>query len=358
MTNVEIKDLNLPDADRARAGVKELLAAAAKADGADAFSEQFVLGLDDARVNHRHFIATEDDTVVGVLASDGSAAEMAVAPAARRRGIATQLVRAAGVADVWAHGNLPAARGFAAAADMHATRELLVMAVEGTELQKSADAAEQRAGDGIFLNYTESVEKWGAEHVDAEWLRVNNDAFDWHPEQGGWDSVRLDRAREVSWYDPADVILLWASAVSGETADAGNGETADAGNGETADAGNGETADAGNGETTDAGNVETTDAGNVETTDAPRLMGFHWTKWHTEETPAFGEVYVVGLASDYRGGGRGGPLISAGLRRLVEKGARRVILYVEGDNEAAVKAYEKLGFSTVEEHVVYSRDRG
>ena len=334
MTNVEIKDLNLPDADRARAGVKELLAAAAKADGADAFSEQFVLGLDDARVNHRHFIATEDDTVVGVLASDGSAAEMAVAPAARRRGIATQLVRAAGVADVWAHGNLPAARGFAAAADMHATRELLVMAVEGTELQKSADAAEQRAGDGIFLNYTESVEKWGAEHVDAEWLRVNNDAFDWHPEQGGWDSVRLDRAREVSWYDPADVILLWASAVSGETADAGNGETAD------------------------AGNVETTDAGNVETTDAPRLMGFHWTKWHTEETPAFGEVYVVGLASDYRGGGRGGPLISAGLRRLVEKGARRVILYVEGDNEAAVKAYEKLGFSTVEEHVVYSRDRG
>ena len=334
MTNVEIKDLNLPDADRARAGVKELLAAAAKADGVDAFSEQFVLGLDDARVNHRHFIATEDDTVVGVLASDGSAAEMAVAPAARRRGIATQLVRAAGVADVWAHGNLPAARGFAAAADMHATRELLVMAVEGTELQKSADAAEQRAGDGIFLNYTESVEKWGAEHVDAEWLRVNNDAFDWHPEQGGWDSVRLDRAREVSWYDPADVILLWASAVSGETADAGNGETADAGNGETAD------------------------AGNVETTDAPRLMGFHWTKWHTEETPAFGEVYVVGLASDYRGGGRGGPLISAGLRRLVEKGARRVILYVEGDNEAAVKAYEKLGFSTVEEHVVYSRDRG
>ena len=334
MTNVEIKDLNLPDADRARAGVKELLAAAAKADGVDAFSEQFVLGLDDARVNHRHFIATEDDTVVGVLASDGSAAEMAVAPAARRRGIATQLVRAAGVADVWAHGNLPAARGFAAAADMHATRELLVMAVEGTELQKSADAAEQRAGDGIFLNYTESVEKWGAERVDAEWLRVNNDAFDWHPEQGGWDSVRLDRAREVSWYDPADVILLWASAVSGETADAGNGETADAGNGETAD------------------------AGNVETTDAPRLMGFHWTKWHTEETPAFGEVYVVGLASDYRGGGRGGPLISAGLRRLVEKGARRVILYVEGDNEAAVKAYEKLGFSTVEEHVVYSRDRG
>ena len=334
MTNVEIKDLNLPDADRARAGVKELLAAAAKADGVDAFSEQFVLGLDDARVNHRHFIATEDDTVVGVLASDGSAAEMAVAPAARRRGIATQLVRAAGVADVWAHGNLPAARGFAAAADMHATRELLVMAVEGTELQKSADAAEQRAGDGIFLNYTESVEKWGAEHVDAEWLRVNNDAFDWHPEQGGWDSVRLDRAREVSWYDPADVILLWASAVSGEIADAGNVETAD------------------------AGNVETTDAGNVETTDAPRLMGFHWTKWHTEETPAFGEVYVVGLASDYRGGGRGGPLISAGLRRLVEKGARRVILYVEGDNEAAVKAYEKLGFSTVEEHVVYSRDRG
>lgn len=90
-----------------------------------------------------------------------------------------------------------------------------------------------------------------------------------------------------------------------------------------------------------------------DTTGESVLAGFHWTKWHAEETPGFGEVYVVGLASDYRGKKLGGPLLQIGLRRMVEKGAQRVILYVEADNEPALKAYERLGFKVDEEHVVW-----
>ena len=49
----------------------------------------------------------------------------------------------------------------------------------------------------------------------------------------------------------------------------------------------------------------------------------------------------------------GGPLLQIGLRRMVEKGAQRVILYVEADNDPALKAYERLGFEVDEEHVVW-----
>ena len=69
--------------------------------------------------------------------------------------------------------------------------------------------------------------------------------------------------------------------------------------------------------------------------------------------PGFGEVYVVGLADAYRGRRLGGPLLNAGPQRMTEKGAERVILYVEADNVPAVKAYERLGFDIAENHVVY-----
>ena len=48
-------------------------------------------------------------------------------------------------------------------------------------------------------------------------------------------------------------------------------------------------------------------------------------------------------------------MLTAGLQRMVTKGADKVILYVEADNEPAVKAYEKLGFGTAEEHCVWAK---
>ena len=84
--------------------------------------------------------------------------------------------------------------------------------------------------------------------------------------------------------------------------------------------------------------------------DGATLAGFHWTKRHPDGT---GEVYVVGLASRYRGEGMGGPLMRVGLEYLIGVGSPQVILYVESDNEAAVKRYRQLGFEIREQHVVY-----
>jgi mycothiol synthase len=127
---------------------------------------------------------------------------------------------------------------------------------------------------------------------DAELLRVNNAAFDWHPEQGGWTDADVAERRAEGWFDPAGLFLAF-------------------------------------------------DAGS---SDGP-LLGFHWTKIHG---PDLGEVYVVGVDPAAQGRGLGRLLTTVGLEYLAQKLADAadptVMLYVESDNTAAVHTYERLGF--------------
>lgn len=294
-----ITEENLPDSPELASRLEELAEQAERVDGMAPLSEQFLNGLTDSRLQHRHLVAWVDKKPCGVAGLDGSTAELFIAPDFRGQGYGALLYDAAAETpnlQAWAHGNLPAAQALAHSRGLQVTRKLVVMGIGGEEL-----AAVARPEDVPLtaLNYSESVAKWGQEFVEEQWLKANNEAFSWHPEQGGWDIDRLHRGMEADWFDPADVLFLW------------------------------------------------------DTTGESVLAGFHWTKWHAEETPGFGEVYVVGLASDYRGKKLGGPLLQIGLRRMVEKGAQRVILYVEADNEPALKAYERLGFKVDEEHVVW-----
>ncbi|OUJ22187.1 mycothiol synthase [Corynebacterium kefirresidentii] len=294
-----ITEENLPDSPELASRLEELAEQAERVDGMAPLSEQFLNGLTDSRLQHRHLVARVDKKPCGVAGLDGSTAELFIAPDFRGQGYGALLYDAAAETpnlQAWAHGNLPAAQALAHSRSLQVTRKLVVMGIGGEEL-----AAVARPEDVPLtaLNYSESVAKWRQEFVEEQWLKANNEAFSWHPEQGGWDIDRLHRGMEADWFDPADVLFLW------------------------------------------------------DTTGESVLAGFHWTKWHAEETPGFGEVYVVGLASDYRGKKLGGPLLQIGLRRMVEKGAQRVILYVEADNEPALKAYERLGFKVDEEHVVW-----
>lgn len=273
--------------------VRPILDAAQSEDGVAAFSEAFERGLFDDTLNHTHLIAKTGDKTVAVagIAEDGST-ELAVHPEHRRHGYGRALVQ--GVlernadAGFWAHGDLPAAQALARDLGMEPVRELLVM---GTALDPEV-TPEVREGYEL-VQYPELVSRWGREVVDKQWLEVNNDAFSWHPEQGGWDIAQLHRAMDTDWFDADGVWFL----VAGD-----------------------------------------------------EIAGFHWTKRHPDGT---GEIYVVGLSSKHRGEGMGGPLIQAGLNYLAECGSSQVILYVEGDNEPAVKRYRQLGFDTRERHVVY-----
>lgn len=294
-----ITEENLPDSPELASRLEELAEQAERVDGKAPLSEQFLNGLTDSRLQHRHLVAWVDKKPCGVAGLDGSTAELFIGPDFRGQGYGALLYDAAAETpnlQAWAHGNLPAAQALAHSRGLQVTRKLVVMGVGGEELSAAARTENLLL---TALNYSESVAQWGQEFVEEQWLKANNEAFSWHPEQGGWDIDRLHRGMEADWFDPADVLFLW------------------------------------------------------DTTGEPVLAGFHWTKWHAEETPGFGEVYVVGLASDYRGKRLGGPLLQIGLRRMVEKGAQRVILYVEADNEPALKAYERLGFKVDEEHVVW-----
>lgn len=302
MDTMNITEENLPASPELAGTLEELAAHAEKADGIAPLSEQFLNGLRDERLHHKHLVAWLDGAPIGVSSREDSTAELFIAPDYRGKGYGTALYDATANAttnlETWAHGNGKPAQALANSRDLNVTRTLVVMGIDGADLDSVAQVGELPLQ---AANYSEAVDKWGKDTVEQEWLRVNNEAFSWHPEQGGWDLERLHRGMEAEWFDPQDVLFFWDEKEQGH----------------------------------------------------PTLAGFHWTKWHDEEDPGFGEVYVVGLSEAYRGQKLGGPLLQIGLRRMVEKGAQRVILYVEADNEPALKAYKRLGFSVDEEHVVW-----
>ena len=116
-------------------------------------------------------------------------------------------------------------------------------------------------------------------------LRVNAAAFAHHPEQGSWTRVDLAARQAESWFDPSGFLLAWRGT---------------------------------------------------------ELLGFHWTKVHDDGA---GEVYVLGVDPAAQGLGLGKALLNRGLAWLREHGCTEVLLYVDGDNTAAMALYERAGFT-------------
>lgn len=304
--SIDLTWTNLPDDPSLATRVADLARLADDADGIAPLSEQFLLGLNDARLGHRHLLAidTDNESIVGVAAVADNEAEFVVTPERRREGIGqriyAELTEHVDSLRAWSHGNGPGAQALAARNGLTVVRRLLVMEIAGEALAEYMDFS---APPGTReLSLAESVpEIADSQTVHQAWLKANNEAFAWHPEQGGWDMERLLRGKEAEWFLDEDVRFLWDETNQG-------GEHG-----------------------------------------AP-MIGFHWTKRHDDTT---GEIYVVGLADAYRGKGMGGPVVAMGLTHLVAVGMHRVILYVEDDNEAAVARYRADGFTVAEEHVVY-----
>ena len=283
----------LSDADQQR--VKAIVDAARAVDGTAPVGDQILRELPRDRTGH--LVAEADGDVVGYLnlapaTTDAPPmAEVVVHPEARRQGIGSELIRTA-LAEggsgtrVWAHGNLAPARATAAALDLVAARELLQMR------RPLRDLPEVKVSDGVLLR------TYAGPDDDAELLRVNNAAFSWHPEQGGWTEADIAERRGEPWFDPEGLFLAF------------------------------------------------------ETTTGA-LLGFHWTKVHG---PTLGEVYVVGVDPSAQGRGLGATLTLVGLHHLADRlgAGADVTLYVEADNSAAVKTYERLDFVVFTADVAYT----
>ena len=220
-------------------------------------------------------------------------------PDHRRRGIGSTLLGALldrAPARVWAHGALPAAAALAARSGLTAQRELWKMRRE-----LKVPLPDPQVPDGVRIRPFEV----GVD--EAELLRVNNAAFAWHPEQGGWTLDDIAAREAERWFDPAGVLLA------------------------------------------------------VDEAAPEHVLGFHWTKVHaagTGEADAdspIGEVYVLGVAPAGRGRRLGPALTLAGLAHLRDRGLGAVVLYVEADNTAAVRVYRDLGFERFSADVSYRR---
>lgn len=268
--------------DAEQDAVRRLVSDAGRADGVAPIGEH-VIG-DLATQNSAHLLAVDSaGGLVGYLnLTPQGAAELVVHPAARRRGLGTALMAAAvdrssAPVRIWAHGTLPAAEAMAAKSGLRAVRQLIQMR------RPLNSAPEPAVPQGI------SIRTYLGSHDDAELLRVNNAAFSWHPEQGGWTGQDLARRFSESWFDPEGLFLAF-------------------------------------------------DERGV-------LCGFHWTKVHDDR---LGEVYVLGVDPAMHGRGLGKALTAVGLehlrRRLGSGDEAAVMLYAESDNVAAIKTYESLGF--------------
>jgi mycothiol synthase len=131
---------------------------------------------------------------------------------------------------------------------------------------------------------------------DAGWLALNAAAFAHHPEQGGWQEHDLRARQAESWFDPDGFLLAERAGT---------------------------------------------------------LLGFHWTKIHAD---GLGEVYVLGVSPDAQGLGLGRALLVRGLRHLAGRDCPAVLLYVDGDNEAAMHLYARDGFVTHDLDIQWRRD--
>lgn len=152
------------------------------------------------------------------------------------------------------------------------------------------------------------VRTFGVGEDEATFLALNAEAFAHHPEQAGLTRAGLDERMAEPWFDPAGFFLAFR---------------------------------------------------------ADRPVGFHWTKVHADATPAFGEVYVLGVSPTAQGEGLATRLTLVGLHHLAGLHPTtgrldEVVLYVESDNAPAVALYDRLGFTheAADTHVQYARPGG
>lgn len=280
------------------------------ADGAAPFSDDLWAQAKTARTSVALHITEDNGQLVGAAfvgrQGDRAAAEVLVAPPHRGAGhggalVAALLGTATGELWVWSHGDHPAARILADRHRLDRVRELL-------QLRRglgpgTAPLPEPQPPAGLELR------TFVVGQDEPAWLDVNNAAFAWHPEQGHLTLEDVRTAEAASWFDPQGFFL----AVRDD-----------------------------------------------------QIVGYHWTKVHPRDpSPApgadhadapVGEVYVLGVAPEEHGAGIGRALTAVGLRHLAaQPGVTTVMLYVEGDNAAALAVYERLGFEPYATDVAYRR---
>ena len=137
------------------------------------------------------------------------------------------------------------------------------------------------------LAFDVSTRHFDPERDLSNWVRVNNRAFAWNPEQGHWTEANVLARMDEPWFDASGFLIHERDG---------------------------------------------------------RLAGFCWTKIHTGTDPALGEIYIIAVDPDHHGLGLGRALTLAGLDSLARRGMSVGMLFVDAVNVPAIRLYEALGF--------------
>lgn len=170
-------------------------------DGVDAFNELSRIALDEVRLpTARVRLVVEDgpDVVAVAVAVGDAPVDMAVHPERRRRGHATAMLDALlgqGERRFWAHGDLPAARAWAALLGLKRERTLLRLTAHGI-----------RRAAGETAPATATIRRFREGDLDGL-LAVNARAFAEHPEQREMDLTDFKRRASSDWFDPAGLFV-------------------------------------------------------------------------------------------------------------------------------------------------------
>lgn len=300
------------DVDRAR----PLLARAEHADGVAPISDQALLAAAQGQRELVLFYAADDERAEAVLAVGAlgqGELDLVVDPAARGRGVGRQALAAllggerADNTELlsWAHGENPATEALLSGAGFVPVRSLYRMELDPALLPAPSDPLAVRFAHGLSLAPFDATRPaTAAQPSDAErWVRVNAAAFASHPEQGRVTLADFALMREEPWFDPSELLLLGAPG-------------------------------------------------------AAELAGYTWVKTvpaahdavpdsapGTAQPGPETELYAIGVDPQRAGGGLGRGLLEATLARMAQHAPSRVSLYVDGENERAVRMYEAAGFT-------------
>ena len=287
--------------------ILELIARATEHDGIPPVAEHVLLHLrHGGDKDDFHLVASEGDEIFGYAHLDmtdeieGPSAEVVIAPEMRGKGIGNQLVAelravAGERLRLWSHGDLPGAKSLALKNGLAHARTVIQMRRSLTDPIPEIDP---QIPIRSFLPGLD----------ERPWLELNNRAFAGHPEQSNWQARDLEIRSREGWFDPRGFLI---AEISGE------------------------------------------------------MAGFCWTKIHgghshrdsageeVHDHDPIGEIYIMGVSPKFQGRGIGRAVTIAGLKHLRYEGIFSAMLYVDADNESAIKLYKSLGFTEWGRDVLY-----
>jgi mycothiol synthase len=256
--------------------------------GAAVVSDQALL---EARTGQRqlNLVYSDDESaIMGLVIVGEGEFDLIIDPPRRGQGMGScalnaVLTRTPGPLATWVHGVNPAAVALLEGANFQPARTLIKMATSIAEI-----ASQERT---IALPAGYSVRTFTGSDAHA-WVALNARVFAEHPEQGSLTETDLAARTQEPWFDAENFLLVHDSEGA--------------------------------------------------------LKAYCWLKVEDGE----GEIYVIGVAPEEAGKGLGAALFDLALQRLVQlantsDAVRMVSLYVDADNERAVRLYRSRGLSDV-----------